>query len=195
MDRLEMLQILGRYIQTKVLSGKPMVTIRELWELVKGGLSRDSIGWWLRQQGFEKASRRIKEGKRSREWFLTQEGIEKVKKGNRRGFRCYNVEHTDKKGKRIDFYYDLLPDEELVDNGSMVVKITDKNNWKIAYCPLCNLEDHRVYLNVTLDPKKIKKPVVFEARGVSPRGDLIEGGEGYRGPGMLDTPDNLKGQW
>lgn len=189
MDKLEIFNKFGRYVQRKVLSGKPLVTVKELWELIKSReLSLDKIGWWLRRQGFQKLGRRVKDEQRSREWFLNKEGIEVVKKKNRLGFKCYHCGWTG--------YYDLLPDEQFaVGSSSMIEKIGDREQWKICYCPVENREDIRVHLNITLDGRKLKKRVAFSARKVNPQGVLVDERTGYHGPGCLDIPDNLKGQW
>ena len=82
----------------------------------------------------------------------------------------------------------------------MVVKIKDREDWRICYCPekkTCNREDHKVYYNLEgTKGKRLKKKVVFSARKVTPQGSIDRYPEAvHHGPGMLDTPSNLKGQW
>lgn len=187
MTKEQFYETLSRYIQRLDFLGKKVVTVGELWKLLeKKGLSRQRIGYWLKENDFVRLGRRKVGKSRVAEYLLSKEALGKIRKKNRKGFKCY---HCNWEG-----YYDLQPDEVLQD-GSMVVKIDDKDGWKICYCPKCNRQDYRVYLNTELDVKKLKNRVVFEARRVNTRGELVESGEGYFGRGMLERPDNLKGKW
>lgn len=193
MNKLEIFNKFGRYVQRKVLSGKPLVTVRELWQLIKEGhISPQMIGYWLKEQGFGRI-RAKRAGKGfTTEYFLNKEGIEIVRKKNRIGVKCgYSCGWTG--------YYDMLPEEEFaVGSSSYIEKIGHPEQWKLMYCKACNREDHWAHYNIeaTKNVRKLKDKVIFSARKINIRGDLARGDEGsFEGPGCLGVPDNLKGPW
>ena len=168
MNKSEIFLTFSRYIQQKVLSGNPLATIKELGQLVREGLIKpQEIGYWMREMGFPRL-RAKRAGKGfTTEYFLNKEAVEIVKKKNKLGFRCGYTVHLDKKGKQIDFYYVMQPDEE----------------------------DRWAHYNIKVNVKEAKQQVIFSAKKINLQGDLADMRQGYHGPGMLSMPDNLQGKY
>lgn len=192
MKKLQASDTISRYLQRLELAGKRLsFTVKELWELLKKReLTRQQIGFWLHQQGFEKLGRK-REGKSlTQSYHLTPEALKLVKKGNRKGFKCYRCGWTG--------YYDLQPDEEFAPGSSSIIqKIGEPDNWKCCFCPNCDVEDTRAHysIEVSKDVRRLKEKVAFSARKLNRFGGIVDPRRVYNGPGMLDWPDNLKGKW
>lgn len=113
-----------------------------------------------------------------------------MKKASRKGFKCcfHNPEWTG--------YYDLPADEKIIGNGSKIIKKNNPDDEKICYCPECNNETHRAYYDPKLSSKGLKNKIVFKVSGYDFEGRWLGNpSEGYPGPGALEVPDNLKGEW
>lgn len=156
------------------------------------------VGLLMKKLGF-KTIRFYEQGKRTRGYELEKERVEelkekvkKVSKGrsSRKGFKCYFHKPY------WEGFYDLQADEKIIGNGSRIVKVNDPQNEKLCYCPVCNQGGHRAYYDPLLNVKGLKNRIVFKVSGHDFEGRWLGNPTGgYYGKGMLDWPDNLRGEW
>lgn len=145
--------------------GRRVFTVKQLAEFVNE--SRQRIGYWLKEKGFEKLGRKRIGKAKTTKYFLSQGALENLKKPRRMGFYC----------SRCGFkgYYDLQSDEKL-EGTSYIVKKNDPEDFKLAYCPDCNRMDRWASYSKDLDPKELKRKVVFTARPVKNTRGIVTGG-------------------
>lgn len=168
-------ELLADHLQKLDSLGKKVVTVKELAELVNE--SRQKVGYWLKEKGFEKLRRRKKVGKtKIAQYFLTSRALEGLKKPVRMGFYC---SHCGWQG-----YYDLLSDEKY-ESGGYIVKKNDPKDWKAACHRKCGQRSHRVTYDKNLDPSKLKEKVVFTTGGK----------DVFPGPGQLEPGNDFFSPW
>lgn len=155
-------EILSDYLLKLGTLGRKIFTVKELSDLA--GETRQRVGWWLRQKGFEKlGKKRIGKAKITK-YFLDSRALEvlKKKKPARMAFWCEHCNGV--------FYYDLHSDERFEPSSGFIIKKADPQNSKCCYCPECDRMDRRLsyspYLSEDIDMAQIKREVVFSARPV-----------------------------